>query len=80
MLSKGKGPGVDCLVDKVIHEDPEIREQVFNYVEKVFNQGQNITEDLKIGKLMLLSKTNSTNPLASDTRPIVILNTTLKLI
>jgi hypothetical protein len=61
-------------------EDENIREQIFELAYEIFNDGRHVDDDLLAGKLMLLSKTNDPNPRAEDTRPIVILNTQLKVV
>jgi len=80
ILSFGKGPGPDGVVDTLLLEDDNFREDIFNKVYDIFNNGQSIDQQLLEGKLMLLSKTNEANPDIGNTRPIVILNTTLKVV
>jgi hypothetical protein len=71
-LSKGKGPGPDSLIDKLVHTDENMRYSIFRRVWQIFNGQQELTDSEKSGKLMLLSKTGDQYPDSNDIRPILI--------
>lgn len=79
-LSYGKGPGTDNVLDNCLRRDEWLRNEAFNIVYEVFNNGLEIREQWKEGKIMILSKEKGEVPSFGNHRTITILPTINKLI
>jgi hypothetical protein len=43
-LSKGKGCGMDAILDVKIYEDEEITMEIHQMIDSIFNRGKPVTE------------------------------------
>jgi hypothetical protein len=68
------------MLDLNLHDNRSFREDLFQYVYDVYNNGLHIDDEVRAGKLMLLSKTGEPVPDPMDTRPIVLLTLRMKVI
>jgi len=79
-ISKGKAPGTDFFLDKLLWERPDIRGEMFDNVYRIFNKGVDLRDEEMIGKVMLLIKKQTEPVTFSNIRLISILQVQTKLV